>query len=368
MDEPRSTPASPTDEKSATALSKYHCPACGAEAHWNPSKQALVCGYCGTVSPAELQTRGAETVIVEHDLAQALRAIPDSARGWDTRKTSVKCQSCHAISVFDPDKVGKRCEFCGSAALVAYEEIKDAFRPESLLPLKVSEVQARELVRAWYRKQWLAPNNLNKLALTDTVHAVYLPYWTFDAQVHAQWTAESGTYYYTGSGKSRRRETRWTPAAGELSHFFDDELVCASTGMQSGMLRRIEPFPTTELVPYDSGYLAGWTVERYQIDLVGGAEHSRQIMDAKLRSMCGQQVPGDTYRNLQVRADYSAQTFKHILAPVWLMTYVYGKTSYQVVVNGVTGRMAGSRPWSWIKITLLAILIAIVAIIILSNQ
>ena len=37
------------------------------------------------------------------------------------------------------------------------------------------------------------------------------------------------------------------------------------------------------------------------------------------------------------------------------MTYVYGAKSYQVVVNGVTGRIAGSRPWSWIKIGLLVL-------------
>lgn len=368
MEDPRPSQASPAEEQSATALGKYHCPACGAEANWNPAKQKLVCSFCGTESSAQLKVGGADAAIAEHDLLHTLQAIPDSKRGWDARKTSVKCQSCHAISVFDPDKVGKRCDFCGSAALVAYEDVKDAFRPESLLPLKISEVRARELIRAWYGRQWLAPNNLNKQALTDTVHAVYLPYWTFDAQVEARWTAESGVYYYTGSGKNRQRHTRWSPASGDIAHFFDDELVCASTGMQSGMLRQVEPFPTTELVPYDAGYLAGWTVERYQIDLVAAAEHSRQIMDGKLRQMCAQQIPGDTYRNLQVYPDFSGQTFKHILAPVWLLTYVYGKTSYQVVINGVTGTMAGSRPWSWIKITLLVILALIIAVVILSNQ
>ena len=50
------------------------------------------------------------------------------------------------------------------------------------------------------------------------------------------------------------------------------------------------------------------------------------------------------------------------------MTYVYGATSYQVVVNGVTGQIAGSRPWSWIKVTLLVLVILIVAVVILSNQ
>ena len=59
---------------------------------------------------------------------------------------------------------------------------------------------------------------------------------------------------------------------------------------------------------------------------------------------------------------------KHILVPVWLMTYSYGRRAYQVVVNGVTGQMAGGRPWSWIKITLLVIVVLIIAGLIISNQ
>ena len=50
------------------------------------------------------------------------------------------------------------------------------------------------------------------------------------------------------------------------------------------------------------------------------------------------------------------------------MTYVYGGTSYQVLVNGVTGTTAGSHPWSWIKVTLLVLALAIVAIILIYAQ
>ena len=157
---------------------------------------------------------------------------------------------------------------------------------------------------------------------------------------------------------------RWTAASGELDHTFDDELICASHGVDPGKLRQIEPFPTGTLVPYDPGYLAGWTVERYQIDLVAAAAASRQQMDAQLRELCGRQVPGDTYRNLAVDATYANQTFKHILAPVWLMSYVYGARAFQVIVNGVTGTIAGSRPWSWIKITVLVIVVLIVVVLI----
>jgi hypothetical protein len=69
-----------------------------------------------------------------------------------------------------------------------------------------------------------------------------------------------------------------------------------------------------------------------------------------------------------VDARFRDQTFKHVLAPVWLMTYVYGGKSYQVVVNGVTGAIAGSRPWSWIKITLLVLVALLIVLLLNANN
>jgi hypothetical protein len=264
------------------------------------------------------------------------------------------------VSVFDADKVGRRCDYCGSAQLVPYELTTDPFRPESLVPMKVAEPQARDLIRAWYRRQWLAPGKLDARAQTDTAHGVYLPYWTFDARADASWTADAGTYYYTREGGKQTRRVRWTPASGALSHVFDDEPVAASTGVDARLLRRVEPFPTQAAVPYDPGYVAGWVVERYQIDLENAAAASRRRMEATLRELCAAQVPGDTHRNLVVRSTFTGERFKHVLVPVWLLTYVYGATSYQVVVNGATGTIAGTHPWSWVKIVLLVVAALIV--------
>jgi hypothetical protein len=92
---------------------------------------------------------------------------------------------------------------------------------------------------------------------------------------------------------------------------------------------------------------------------------SRQLFD-----MAGSEVPGDTYRNLDIRPVFSGQTFKHILVPVWLLSYLYGTKSYQVVVNGHTGRMAGQYPKSAWKIALLVLLalIALMIVIMLSES
>ncbi|MHB9008956.1 MAG: zinc ribbon domain-containing protein, partial [Limisphaerales bacterium] len=139
--------------------------------------------------------------------------------------------------------------------------------------------------------------------------------------------------------------------------------VPASRGVHPALLRGVEPFPTKELVPYRSDFLSGWVVERYQIDLLAAARHARERMDAGTRGLCARQVPGDTHRNLRVRADYTGQTFKHILAPVWLLTYNFGARSFQVVINGYTGVIAGEYPKSWVKILLTALAVAAVVML-----
>ena len=159
---------------------------------------------------------------------------------------------------------------------------------------------------------------------------------------------------------------RWEPAAGRLAHFFDNDLVCASVGVHPELLRGIEPFPTQDLKAYDAGYVAGWVVERYQIDLVTAAQRARDAMDAKVQALCAQQIPGDTFRNLAVRSAYSGQTFKHILAPVWLLTYTFGTRAFQCAVNGVTGTVRGEYPKSPWKVALVVLAIFIVVVIVLS--
>ena len=355
------------------ARQKYSCPACGAEATWDPAKQALVCRYCGTVSPAKLADDG--SLVREHDLGAALRSVPESERGWKAEKITVKCQSCQAISVFDPKVVAQRCEFCGSSALVPYDEIKQTITPESLLPFKLPETQVRESIRRWYGSRWFAPNKLGRRAMTDQVKGIYLPYWTFDARVEADWTAMSGYYYYEtetytdAQGRTQTRQVqkiRWTPSSGHVGHFFDDNLVCGSHGVDVRFTRAIEPFPTKELVPYDPGYVSGWTVERYQIDLRDASVSSKEQMEAEINAMCDSQVPGDTHRDLNVDAEFFERTFKHILVPIWLLTYTYGARTFHVVVNGYTGAIAGDHPKSFWKIffTVLGVL-ALIAIVLL---
>ena len=137
------------------------------------------------------------------------------------------------------------------------------------------------------------------------------------------------------------------------------------------MLRRIEPFPTKELTPYNPGFLSGWVVERYQIDLLAAAKAARDEMEAEIRRPLRRpSARRHAPESCRSGHDYSGQTFKHILVPIWLLTYNYGARVFQVVINGYTGAIAGKYPKSWIKIALavLAAVIAVLIVVLLANK
>ena len=179
-----------------------------------------------------------------------------------------------------------------------------------------------------------------------------------------------GHYYYVdvegrdskGNRATRReRRVRWEAASGVVDHFFDDEPVPGTQGLPIDLLRQVEPFPTQEVVPYDTAFLSGHVVEHYKVVLIDAAKQSQEQMHAALMRLCAQQVPGDTQRNLQIHPAFSGRTFKHVLVPLWLLSYNYGARAFQVVVNGYTGKIAGRYPYSVWKIVLL-VLLAIVGV------
>ena len=352
-----------------STVEKHACPACGAQAEWNATSQKLVCPFCGTESPYHYDRDSGK--VVEHDLVAALRDLPDDERGWLDARRSVQCQSCRAVMVYETERVGQKCEFCGAPALVGYDEIKAPIRPHAVLPFRIDAARIRESVRAWWRKKWFAPGSLARTALVDTLRSLYVPYWTFDARVHCPWEAEAGYHYYvTVSGKDsqgrpttrQEQRTRWEPASGVVDHFFDDEAVPGTQGIGPALLKQVEPFPTAEAVPYDTAYLSGHVVEHYKVVLLDEAQRSQEQMHAALEALCASQVPGDTHRNLRIAPQYSGRTFKHLLVPVWLLTYRHGSKHYQVVANGSTGAIAGQYPisaWKVVLAILAALLVAL---------
>ena len=333
------------------------CSQCGAEMVFDAAAAAMRCAHCAHTQP--LQGEDAFAAVVERDLEQGLALGVERGLGLEVRST--RCKECGATVSFGATETAKACEFCGSSQVMEQEGNRKLLRPESLVPFGVEEAQARAKFATWLKGLWFRPNDLSSSARADALVGVYVPYWTFDARVRSSWTAQSGTYYYVtksytdaqGNRKTRRvRKTRWRWTSGKRRDSFDDVLVCASRGLPRKLADKLSSFDTDALVAYRPQYLAGWRAEEYAVELNDGWTRAVQHMEARQRSRCSSDVPGDTQRFLKVQNAFSHETFKHVLLPIWISSYRYKDEPYRFLVNGQTGEVVGEAPWSWIKISL----------------
>jgi DNA-directed RNA polymerase subunit RPC12/RpoP len=344
---------------------RLRCKNCGAQVTWDPDEDALVCAYCQTST----RVPRADGKIVEHTIAEAGTA----ARGLGVDVKVARCQRCGAQVTFDERTTSQSCVFCGSAQVLEQTANRNALRPESLIPLDVGRAAGEKEFRTWLSRLWFRPTALQNQREFAAV-GVYVPFWTFDASVHSDWSADSGTYYYVteptvvivnGRPSVRMRQVqkvRWEPAWGARDDVYDDLLVHASKGLPEKLALELGAFDTKALVPYRPEYLAGWRAEEYAVDLEAGFANARATIEARQAERCGGDVPGDTHRDLRVQNRLADVRWKHVLLPVWSLTYRFQGRGYAVLVHGQTGKVVGEAPYSWIKILLLAFAIGIVVL------
>jgi DNA-directed RNA polymerase subunit RPC12/RpoP len=345
---------------STAPLLLFPCPGCNSQLYFSPKDQQLVCEHCGTTVAIEKATN----LIKENHLKQQL-----SGAATDTTVTIeqqvYKCNRCGSQTAFTTETPVFVCSFCNYEAVnpVAYKT--RIIQPSGMIPFIVDQQQSISIFKTWLGKGWFAPGDLKEFARQDALHGIYLPFWTYDAQTHSEWSGYGGRYYYEteyytdANGKQQSRQvqrTEWIFRSGTYDHFFDDILIGGANELSQDEYESIFPYNLEQLVNFDPRYLSGWKADVYDIAVSEGYEKAEQIMDGIIHEACADDCRIDTYKGLNVETVFSQQTYKHILLPLWLCTYVYKNKTYHFLVNGQTGMIHGKKPVSALKVTLVVIL------------
>jgi len=345
----------------------YYCENCGGVMEFDVGTQSLKCPNCDTVVAIENDT----SLIVEHSLtAHAVQTI----RAEEKTTQTVECQGCGAKLEVPPTSTTAECPYCGSNYVLSGKQ-EDAIIPDGVLPFQIGKERVGELFRQWMKGRWLAPGELKHLYQQERLQGVYLPYWTFDADAGAYYTAMGGrrrTVTRRVNGKTvHKTVTDWYPTSGNFHHFFNDILVPASDKLDAGLLRQVGNFGTEQVASYESEYFSGYAAECYTVDLETGHRTARNVMDQTLHDMARSQVLRryDEVRNVQVRANYQNETYKHVMLPVYSTAYTYKGKKYHVLINGQSGVVKGAYPKSPAKIAAIiaAVLVALFTIFMFSE-
>jgi hypothetical protein len=248
------------------------------------------------------------------------------------------------------------CPFCGSNKVIQREASQDMLRPRFLVPFKIEASGCQKIARDWLGSNWMTPAGLKNIASLAGFTGIYLPFWTFDALTTAAWRAEVGhtvteTYHERGEVKTRTK-TVWRWESGQAQVNIDDLLVPGTGRISPLLLERLKNFELRDLCAYEAQFLAGFQAQAYDVPLEGAWETARQQMREQTRRACESQASSSQIRNFSMELDFGSESWRYILLPVYMAAYSYENRSYQVIVNGQTGTIAGQRPVDWKRIWL----------------
>lgn len=355
----------------------YTCPSCGAQVAYAPGTRVLRCRTCG----AEQQIAAADTTVEEHSYDAWARLAPKPVA--TIGKQVLSCRGCGAQT--ETDELAGACPFCGGV-LVALTQPEGVIVPEALVPFTIAKRAANDSFVAWVRSRRFAPGALKKVGSTEAIAGTYVPHWTYDAHTETDYTGARGEHYwetetYTvsdGQGGTRTetrqvQHTRWYPAAGHVTHDFDDVLVLGSTKIAPELVEKAGPWPLTAAVAFTPDYLAGYSALRYDVDPDAGLASAKGQMTEVVREDCRHDIGGDEQRVERMDVQYLSLMFKLVLLPLWIASYLYAGKTYQVLVNANTGQVIGERPYSKLKIALavlagLILIAAVVTVVVLAKR
>lgn len=330
---------------------------------FNATSQSLKCPNCGT----EVEIENNPMNVREHTLD--IHAI-NRIKVEEKTSTSMECEGCGAIVEVDATSSATTCPYCGSHYVLSKKQIESII-PDGIIPFKINKIEVESIFRDWIKKRYLAPNVLKTLYQKDKVQGIYIPYWTFDADAKAHYTAMGGINYEVEyedkeGHKHTKIETNWYPTSGYVGNFFDDVLVRASDKLSEKLLSSIEPYNTRNTASYSPDYMSGYSAEVYTIDLKDAHIEAMNKMERELVHLAELDVLRryDRVRGVHLNTSFYDETYKHIFLPVYSTAYTYKDKQYHVLINGENGNIKGEYPKSVAKIIAIVLIILIIVLVI----
>ncbi|MCC8019669.1 MAG: hypothetical protein LIO85_07850 [Rikenellaceae bacterium] len=307
------------------------------------TNQALKCSNCG--APVKYQP-GTVSVYCEYCKSYSTVAPEKAAEAPGANLFHTKACSCHRCrAVYDTARTPglKNCLICNEP--VYGDDLLDmtCMAPSYVIPFRVEESRFRADIKKWLPKNRKTPNPFaDNGKVTDLVISrVYYPCWI---------PALSDTVIEELSNPRFEYKTKLFPAVDRL---FSLRTFDVLDGFDLSAIK-----PVQEVVPDDG-------VQLLYGNPTGKFKDDEKVFKAEM--------------DLGVKRIYSFQTKKEnlrldlLLLPVYVCSYVYGKTRYCIFGNGYNGKigrdpevLAGEKKARKSKRVNRSILVAVIAICLFS--
>lgn len=320
---------------------QFQCPRCAARMNYTPDGKALLCEFCEYRQELDVPEARVQNEFgfggIEKDFIAALATAKGHSQPVAMR--SMQCMGCAIEFLLAPEVLSITCPYCDSVYVTEAAETHEILPPQALIPFSITENDVKRAMRTWFKQ-----HNIERPRVSPIV-GMYLPLWTFDIGGELRWKG------YENRGDD------WVPVTGSKHIFYDDILVPATKRLPKKLVKEIYHYDFEQLVAYDTRYLADWPAERYQLTLSDASLRARKQIVTEIRRKPFKVTRGANIKDFSLNTNgMIVESYKLILVPLWMMHFKVEDTVYDVIINGQTGNVRGSRPqnvvgklFSWLK-------------------
>jgi DNA-directed RNA polymerase subunit RPC12/RpoP len=328
------------------AIQEYKCPNCSGAVSFDSGAQKMKCPYCD----AEFEIGALQ------DYQKEVTEQKEDVYGWEKygvdglgteeldALASNSCPSCGAEIIGDKNTVATVCPYCGNTQIVR-ERVKDMLKPDFVIPFKLDKKAAKTALEKFQQGKKLLPSLFKSESHMDSITALYVPFWLFDAGANAQirykatktrvWS--DSNYYYT--------KTNFYSVVRNGTLAFQKVPVDGSEKMDDIYMDSIEPFNYNEMQPFNTAYLSGYLAEKFDVNAEAAMPRANERIKATIEDEFRKSVTG--YQTV-TKENASVQVPKgdvhYALFPVWMLNTKYQGQIYTFAMNGQTGKLIGKLP------------------------
>lgn len=321
------------------------CPNCGANLHFSPEQQKLVCGFCG----------------VAEEIAAPEEAIDTgSVKKRELETYIYTCPQCAGELLSTEETAATFCSYCG-ASVVLEKRLGKMTYPKYIIPFIKGKEDCEKSYRSLLRRSLYVPSDMKKQMQIEKFRGIYMPYWTYamkqDKDIHAHGSVEHrrGNYIITSH----------YDVVSELDFSVDGVTYDASSSYADRMSQAIAPYEVKDRREFQPDYISGFYADTADVDA--------WIYEIDAQKMVRNYAVEEMYKSWQYRRHGVSESrlsdsiginrpaSKLGMYPVWFLASRNKKgdrVSY-AVMNGQTGKIAAEIPVDLRKFVIGSLLCAV---------
>ena len=326
-----------------------HCSNCGGEVRFSIDSQELECVNCKT-----------------HFDPVTYNRTPESLEQEVYETKIFTCPNCGAEIESSDLSVTGFCAYCGSA-VVFNSRIKEAEKPQKIIPFQISKEKSKELYLQKIRSFYYRQKDLEDPAYLDHFVGFYLPYWLYNFDFVGDFQLKGNKNYTRGNYAIHEDYS----LSGNLQGNVEGIPFDASLRFDDDIAGVIAPFSKEQMKDFSPNYLLGFyseisdteskTYEKEAFAMLG-EEMERTILGPNGFDRLDIKVQGKFAPN----CIHNEMSVDRGMFPIWFLSYKKNDRISYAIVNGETGKVYCDIPIDEKKFHKTSMLLAIPIFLVLN--